>query len=432
MDKRALRRLIFSTLAALSLFLAGCGSSGNSTTGPLHVAVFQAFSGPDAVDGPIGSASCIAAQQVINAAGGVRGRKLACTNVDSGSDPADAVTAANKLLADTSNLVAVLGPIEVAPSTVPIISRAKVVMLSVSGDPRYDHSTDPYFYRIVPSDDVAGAALAYWAIRSGLKHAAFVFANDVGSQTAVTALTYAYKRLGGNVAKSITLTPDQPGYQALVASLLASHPDGILTESDPQTASTFFSEFSALGGQHYVPIQVGSGDLLPDYQNALTKVLGSATMRRYFSGTSISAPSAGGPAYDAYKAALLGKGSAIPNAAQYLSQPYVASPYDATIVAALAMTAAKSTDPAVYRSYITQVSGLPRPGSVIVHTYPDGVAALKRGKHVVYVGANGPLVFNKYQNATGGYSAFRYNPVNTFAKPVAVIPPSAIAQLVRP
>lgn len=424
-------RLALGLLGCAALLLSGCGSSGSSGSGPVHVAIFSAFTGADAVDGPIQGAGCIAAQQAINAAGGVLGHKIACVKADSGSDPADAVPAADKMLADTSNLAAIVGPTEVAPSTEPIIKRSQVVMFSLSGDPRYDHSTDPYFYRILPSDDVAGTAMAYWAIHSGLKHAAFLFDNDVGSQTVVPSLTYAYKKLGGNVATSITLPPDQSNYRTEVEQLLASHPDGIVTETDAQTASTFFSELSELSGGHLVPIQSTATGLVPPYEKALAAAIGTANMKRYFSGTDISAP-APGAAYDAYKAALHGAGSAIPGAAQYESQPYTAAPYDALIAAALAMTATKSTTPSVYRAHIAQVTGAPRAGAVIVHTYPAGLAALKKGEQITYVGANGAMIFNRYQNAAGTFSAFRYDPANPELSAVAEIPASALTTLLKP
>jgi branched-chain amino acid transport system substrate-binding protein len=375
-------------------------------------------------------AACHAAQGEINAAGGIRGRKLGCVSADSGSDAADAVPAAEKMIATTSNLVAILGPNEVAPATEPLFRRQKVVMLSLNGDPRYDHNSDPYFFRLTPADDVGGVAMAEWAIHGGLKHAAFVFDNDIGAQTSVPALTYAYKRLGGTIASSPTLAPDQPSYKSEIEGLLASHPDAIITETDPQTASTFFAEYLQLSGGHLVPIQTDSAGLLNVYENALAKSIGKANTQRYFSGTSIASPAPKGPAYAAFKAALLK--AAGPSAAQYASVPFVASPYDSFIAAALAMTAAHSFTPAVYRAYMAKVTGQPRVGTVTVHTYAAGVAALKSGRQIVYVGANGPLVFNRYQNVAGAFAVFRDDPANPTATPVYVIPAATVAGLIKP
>lgn len=405
-------------------------TASTSASGPITFGVFVAFHGGNAYEGPIGMAACGAATEAINSAGGVRGQKVACSKQDSGDDPADAVPAADKMLATTSNLAAMIGPNEVAPATEPIIRKAQVVMLSESGDPHYDNNSDPYFYRITPADDVAGAAMAEWAMHTGLKHAAFVFDNDLGSQTSVPTLNYAYKKLGGKVATSLTLAPDQPSYKTEVESLLASHPDGIITETDPQTASTFFSELSQLNGGKLLPIETDGADLLTQYERALARTIGSANMKKYFSGTDIAGPNPQGVAYAAFKTAL--QRSGVSNPAQYYSQVYVADPYDALIATALAMTMAKSHTPSVYRGDISKVTGKPRSGATTVNTYAAGVAALKKGKAIVYVGANGPLEFNKYQNNSGSFAAFRYSAASPEASPVYVMSSQTIAGLMKP
>ncbi|BEP14014.1 ABC transporter substrate-binding protein [Acidothermaceae bacterium B102] len=375
-------------------------------------------------------AACQSAQTAINSAGGVRGQKVACTREDAGSDPADAVPAADKMLSSVKNLVAMIGPNAVAPATEPIIKKAGVVMLSESGDPRYDQSTDPFFFRITPADDVAGAAMAVWAIHSGLKHAAFVFDNDLGAQTSVPTLTYAYKKLGGTIATSATLVADQPSYKSEVESLLATHPDGIITETDPQTASTFMSELLQLNNGHFLPVQTDATNMTTQYEHALATTIGNSNMQKYFSGTDIAGPTPAGPAYLAFTAALQGSGTNNPS--QFYGQVYVSSPYDSLIASALAMTAAKSSKPAVWKDYMTQVTGTPHAGSVTVNTYDAGVAALKKGQHITYVGANGALEFNKYQNNSGSFAAFGYNQANPEAAALYVIPSGTIAGLMMP
>jgi hypothetical protein len=63
------------------------------------------------------------------------------------------------------------------------------------------------------------------------------------------------------------------------------------------------------------------------------------------------------------------------------------------VMMALAMVAAKSTDPSVYVKYITQISG--HTGTQVTN-YAQGVAALRAGKKIYYNGAEGVYDFNKY------------------------------------
>ncbi len=51
------------------------------------------------------AAGCIPAANLINQAGGVLGHQVQCIAVDTRGDPADAVPAAQKLIATTQNLM---------------------------------------------------------------------------------------------------------------------------------------------------------------------------------------------------------------------------------------------------------------------------------------------------------------------------------------
>jgi hypothetical protein len=47
----------------------------------------------------------------------------------------------------------------------------------------------------------------------------------------------------------------------------------------------------------------------------------------------------------------------------------------------------------------------PGPGKTVVYTYPAGVAALKAGKKIQYVGATGVIDFNQFHNSFGNQEA---------------------------
>ena len=89
-------------------------------------------------------------------------------------------------------------------------------------------------------------------------------------------------------------------------------------------------------------------------------------------------------------------------ASQWSDDPYSMVDYDGFIVMALAATAAKSTTPAVWNSFIPAVTTA-SPGAVVVYSYADGLAALKAGKKIDYVGATGLIAFNQWHNSTGGF-----------------------------
>src|SRR5437763_2867270 len=135
------RRAAFLAVSSLLLGSVACGShsstsnSSDTGTGPLTFAVFNPFSGPAASFGPEQLAGCIPAAAAINAAGGILAhKKIVCKTSDSRGDPADAVPAAEQLIATTSSLVGVLGPSsDEASATVPLFNRARIPMFADTG-----------------------------------------------------------------------------------------------------------------------------------------------------------------------------------------------------------------------------------------------------------------------------------------------------------
>src|SRR6266852_5626240 len=86
--------------------LGACGSSNPSgSSGPkvtLSVDAFTPLSGPEAVFGPESTSGCFTAILVINDAGGILGNQVQCVTTDSRGDAADAVPAAQQMLATVS------------------------------------------------------------------------------------------------------------------------------------------------------------------------------------------------------------------------------------------------------------------------------------------------------------------------------------------
>jgi hypothetical protein len=72
------------------------------------------------------------------------------------------------------------------------------------------------------------------------------------------------------------------------------------------------------------------------------------------------------------------------------------------------MDASKSVDPHTFTAYIPKVTDAAS-GATVVSTYAQGVAALKAGKTIQYVGAAGPMVFNQYGTANRPYAPWTYS-----------------------
>lgn len=423
------------TCSIMGIALTACSSGSGGASAPgatLNVDVLQPFSGVNAIYGPGQDAGCYTAEKAINNAGGILGHHLACVNTDDKGDAADAVPITTKMLASTSNLIAVLGPGNTAPVEVPLITAAHVPMFTNTTDPRYDKVKNRYFFRILPSDSLAGISLAYWAYKHGFTHAAGVFTSDLASQTNVPSLKVSYKQLGGHMATMLTLQPGQSSYRTEVESLIAAHPDAILSDMDNATAATFFANLKALD-PHMPQIVFDSVGEDGSFRTVLKKVLGPSALSHIVAIG--QTPATATPGYKLYGkllsevwvssglASALGKS----NLAAYQSSPYSYYGYDALILEALAMTEAKTTVPSKVLHDIISLTK-PSPGAVTVHTYAQGVQALKAGKRIYYLGAYGPIYFNQYQNSSAPFTAVRGN---TPSGPLTPVPPQMSAPLLN-
>jgi ABC-type branched-subunit amino acid transport system substrate-binding protein len=394
-------------LLAVLLTVTACASKGttgggSSGTGPLTFAVFNPFSGPDASFGPEQLAGCLPAAAAINAAGGIMGhKKVSCKTSDSRGDPADAVPAAEQLIATTSSLVGVLGPSsDEASATVPLFNRAHIPMFGDTGQSVFNQSSFKYFYRITPPDDAVGYAMAVYAHQKGYATAAAVFGNDISSQGSMPTVISGFKKLGGKIVLAQKIPLDQSSYRTEVSALIAAHPAVIFTEADPQSSATYFAEVKQLG--HLGPFIGTDGTTQPPWLKAVGHAVGSADLKSFYVGAQPFAPTTGVP-YQTWLSQLKAVASQVSQpASQWYGDSYSMAAWDSINLMALAMVAAKSTSPVVFRPWIVKVA-TPSPGAVVVHDFAQGKAALAHGKTIQYVGATGLITFDKWQNSPGEF-----------------------------
>jgi len=423
--------LLLAVLSMTGALVMGSTASVAATPkSTLHFAVFVAYSGSSSYEGPESMAGCLSGVAQVNAHGGVLGHPIACVAEDATSDPADSVPATTKMLTSVSNLEMVLGPSEVAPPDVPIISAAHIPMVAQNSSPQYDNNTDPWFYRILPSDALTADAMGVWAITHHITKAVTVFTNSIGAQTVVQPLGPEFKSMGGTITQAIALQPDQSSYQTEAAALVADHPAAVFSEIDAETAATFWSEVLQIGGS--IPNVIGDhATSHAVWTTAVTQAVGAANYN--FVSISPSGPTPG-PGYSLFLKNLRHEGGKVVDAEQYNSDPTTISTYDEVIFASLAMTAAKTISPAGYQPYIAGkgkvqgVTGTVSGGMTVVHTYAQGLAALKDGRTIRYFGAGGQIAFNKYQNAASNYTAYKYDPQSQSLVQIGTVSSATIAK----
>lgn len=387
---------------------------------PLTVATIEAFSGQLAAFGPPNYAGCLAGVAAVDSEGGVLGHKLVCKSVNDTGDPADALPAVDQLMTSTPNLVLTVGPGATASAVTPVLEAAHVPEFSLSGNTIYDNNKSRYFYRLLPADADTGAAMAYYAIQHGWKTANEVF-TATGASTVGTGLVPEYEKLGGHIMKNETITSGQPSYRSQVSAALSTKPQVIFSETDPQTAATFWSE--AVQQESKLPPIIGD---TADTYSTFTKAVLPLVGKHYHLiavGQATPAPSR---ALKVYQKSLK-KITGVKTPTQYATGSFPIADYDGVVLSALAMVDAHSTNPVKFTKFMHDVTAKPGKKVPVVHTFAQGVKALKHHKKIAYDGATGQIILDKHNNFAAPFMGLKLNDATRkFAASGKAIPDSKL------
>lgn len=406
------RRLSVSALAAATVLAAGlsaCSStasgsskstaSGGSTSGGGTITMGEIFpfTGAKALLSGWGTAGGAAGMYEVNHNGGVMGQQIKATSADDAADAVDALPALRKLL--LSNPKFIIGPF--SPTIMAVIGNFEpnhIVDFMMGGTAQLDNLNNPYVFRTFASDSTEATAMAIEAIKKGYKTASMIFDNSANSQGFVAPLTAAFQKLGGTVKSTQSIVPDQGSYRSELVKAFSGHPQVVFASFDTQTAATLWSDAGQLG---YLDTPWIGDDLMAsaDYSKAFGKKAATSLFA-----AQTSSPS--GPAYAHFLTDY--------QAANKTATPLPATPnmYDSVVIAALAMTEAKSTDPKVWVSHIVNVSS---PPGTPCGDYAACVALLKSGQEINFEGAGGSDDFNSHHNVFSGFAitGFATSPAGT-------------------
>ena len=233
-----------------------------------------------------------------------------------------------------------------------------------------------------------------------------IFDNTSVSESLVPPLTKAFTGHGGAVVANVTISPDQTSYRSEVLKAFAGKPQCVFTQvDDPQTAGTLFANIREVGDLN-VPF-VGTNKFIePD----IVKAVGATDMHKWVTGANSASPS--GAAFTHFSELFKAKYHQAPNT-------YNAEEYDAVIIAALAMTAAHSTNGQVWARKVLSVAN---PPGVRVTTWAAGKAAAAQNKEINYVGASGSTNFDPvHHRASTGWAMEQVDATGANPAPVFVI-----------
>jgi branched-chain amino acid transport system substrate-binding protein len=262
-------------VAVVALAAAACsditpsagGGSGKAAGGELRIGVAQPLSGPVADAGQSVLKGARIAEEELNAAGGVNGRKVKLVVEDDANDPATCVNAAQKLINQESVPVIMGGWGSSCTLAIePVSSRSEVPLLVETSSS--DKITDPkqsgneWTFRISPTSAMEAFALKPALQRLGI-HKAFTLSvnNDFGLGAA-SHYSEVLQSIGAKVVGGAKFDQSAQSFSSQVTQAIASGADTWIVTTDAGQIALLLKEAKGQGARARIVTTGGSNSPL--------------------------------------------------------------------------------------------------------------------------------------------------------------------------
>ena len=358
-----MRSALAAVLTSCALTLVGCekkasaptsGASGGTATAPasggtpgvtadtILLGEVGSLTGSEATFGISTRNAIELAINEVNAAGGVKGRKIEVRVYDNQSKPEEAAQAANRLI-NQDNVLLILG--EVASSNSMAMAEkaqpAKVPMISnASTNPKVTEIGD-YIFRVCFIDPFQGYVMAKFA-HDNLKLNKVAVLRDLGSaysQGLADVFERKYTEMGGKIVAGETYTKGSTDFRSQLTAIKRASPDAIYIPGYYNDIGLIARQARELG----ITATLMGGDGWDSEK--LFELGGSAVEGSYFSNH--YSPDDPNPRVQKFIASYKAAYGSVPDSLAALG-------YDAAMVAVDAIKRAPSFDRAAIRDAIAQ------------------------------------------------------------------------------
>jgi branched-chain amino acid transport system substrate-binding protein len=384
------RTVLASGAAGLATALLNSSALAQGS-GPVRIGVLIPLTGSTSQFGAsMGKAAQLAAEE-LNAAGGVRGRKIEILIEDDQSNPEAAVRAARKLL-DVDKVIAICGTYasSVTSAVAPLCWEAKTPLFTASGaDSITALPHQGYIFRTQPTTFLQGTRAAQFALELGAKNVFFLGPQTPFAQSYLDVITSTVTKAGGT-AGGLIYEDKKASYRTEVDRALKGNPDAIVLGGYvPDTAVVMRDLFRAGYDKRRIGFSFGvnpkllesaPADLLEGtYSLVGSAAVSSQTYKRLVANLKVDAADA-----------------------------YTCQVYDHINLVALALASGGGAmNGQVIHANVRAISQ--DPSGKAVDSAADGLKLLTAGTKVNYDGASGPLEFAENGDVKGVF--FRYEQI---------------------
>jgi branched-chain amino acid transport system substrate-binding protein len=365
--------------------------------GTLTVGTLLPQTGSLAFLGPPEFAGVDLAVKDINAAGGVLGEPVVQERADSGDGtPNIAPQETNKLLNADVDVIVGAASSSVSLSVIDKITGAGVVQISPANtSTAFDTYDDKgLYFRTAPSDVLQGAVLANTVSEDGYDNVAILARQDSYGKALADQTAKVFSSGGGEVVANVLYDAEASNYSAEVSEVAGESPDAVVLIAFDET-------------QKIIPEMIKNGIGPKDVQ--VYFVDGNTSNNYDFPPGTLEGIRATYPGAELKSDFQKRMQSVNPKLKDFTYGP---ESYDATVLSALAATAADNDSGEAIASQLQAVST----GGTECTEYAECVKMLEDGEDIDYDGVSGPIDFND----TGSPSAatigiFEYGKDNTYS-----------------
>jgi branched-chain amino acid transport system substrate-binding protein len=248
MRKRAIQ---FGLLISLVFLLSGITLGAD----PVKIGVIYPLTGPIAAAGSYQKAGVEMARDKINAEGGILGKPFTLFIEDGANDPAQSVSAAEKLVTrekvdamiaawGSSPTLAVSASVTKkygVPHVVDTASSVKVTLLD-------GKRPNPWLFRVSPTSRMEAEGVEKFLVsKMGFTKVAFMAVNNDWGRGAAEEFGNVVKRTGGSVVTTEIINADATDFLTQLTKIKGSEANAIIVTTDQSQISLILKQYKQLG-----------------------------------------------------------------------------------------------------------------------------------------------------------------------------------------
>src|SRR4029079_3335675 len=211
---------------------------------PIRIGVTQPLTGAFAASGNYVAQGAKIAEDVINASGGVLGRKIQLGIEDNKSNPTEAVATAEKLIAkDKVPVMMGAWSSTLTLAVMPKLMEYEVPMLvETSSSGKITTSGNPFIFRISPTSEMEARAFIPMVKTVGIKKADFLATNNDFGLGASQEFSKMLQAQGVQVGVVETMDPKATDFSAQLAKIKASGGDTLFVTTAVEQATLILKQ----------------------------------------------------------------------------------------------------------------------------------------------------------------------------------------------